>query len=434
MNEINIQNDKKVEFLDILKNQRTAQKLLKYLNTEEVHNLMVCNRRTYFAFIDPKTYIYDKYMFKKYKDNYIFFYNNGAKIKKLNQLLEVINYSDDIYTGIYRKTEKSVIAYYFIGCFLILDLFVLFVMINNKVKHFDDYLPQIPLLLFWILCIFQLIFIFILEKIGTNKIKKYFRQKKIVKNNSTLEKNLLSNISKRLYHKRPVSYRPICYTYIFCFIPIIYQSFFELSYAMAFLYIAIIFCSISLILDYVFFICYKYAHKLSKIDVYRMINWKDEQYFNYKIMNILSYYPKMNVSEIRLGFVYYLFLSIFHGVIGFYAFLIGKKLDDEDFTVSWRVLLIPLYIICGIIVLWGIIYIYSIKQHKSEYKTVLIITIVIIIICTITNCVFWPNFYLSNKGITRYFPIVIDGIITVTTAVHCFFLYKSKKKYFAEEI
>lgn len=94
--------------------------------------------------------------------------------------------------------------------------------------------------------------------------------------------------------------------------------------------------------------------------------------------------------------------------------------------------MIPLYIICFIKVLWGIIYIYSIKKHKSEYKIILIITIIIIIVCTITNCVFWPNFYLSNKGITRYFPIVIDGIITITTMVHCFFLYRSKKKIFSQ--
>ena len=179
---------------------------------------------------------------------------------------------------------------------------------------------------------------------------------------------------------------------------------------------------------------YKASHKISKKDVYSYINWKDQRYFYYKIDNILSYYPKKNVSELRLGFVYYFFLAAFHGAIIFYAFLIGNKLDDENFGVSWRVLLIPLYIICAIIVLWGIIYIYSIKRHKSKYKIVLIFTILVIIICTICNCVFWPNFYLSNKGITRYFPIVIDGIITVTTVVHCFFLYRSKKKYDSEEI
>ena len=426
--------EKKVELLDILNNQRTAQKLLRYLTTEEVHNLMISNRRTYFAFVNPKTYIYDKYMFKKYRDNYIFYYNNNIIIKKLNLILEVINYSDDIYTNIYKKTDKVVISYYFIGCFLILDLFVLFVMIDNKVQHFNDYLPQIPLVLFWALCIFQLIFIFILEKIGVNKIKKYFREKKIVDKNSLIEKKILRNISKRLYHKRPVSYRPICYTFIFCYIPIIYKSFYSLSYATAFLYISAIFCSIGLLLDFAFFIYYKGTHKISKKDKYRYINWNDEKYLYYKLENILSYYPKKNVAEMRLGFLYYFFLAIFHGVIIFYAFLIGKKLDNDSFGVSWRILLIPLYIICAIIVLWGIIYINSIKKHKSEYKIVLILTIIIIIICTITNCVFWPNFYLSHKGITRYFPIVIDGIITVTTMIHCFFLYRSKKKYFAEEI
>ena len=74
-----------------------------------------------------------------------------------------------------------VIIYYFVGCFLILDLFVLFVMIDNKASHFAHYLPQIALIIFWVLCIFQLLFILILEKNGFNKVKKYFRQKKMVK-------------------------------------------------------------------------------------------------------------------------------------------------------------------------------------------------------------------------------------------------------------
>ena len=142
--------DNKPELLDILNNQRTAQKLLRYLTTEEVHNLMICNRRIYFAFVNPKTYIYNKYMYKKYKDDYIFFYNNNIKIKKLNLILEVINYSDKIYTNVYKITNRVVISYYFLGCFLILDLFVLFVMIHNKVNNVSDYLPQIPLALFWV--------------------------------------------------------------------------------------------------------------------------------------------------------------------------------------------------------------------------------------------------------------------------------------------
>ena len=70
--------------------------------------------------------------------------------------------------------------------------------------------------------------------------------------NSLLEKNILYNISKRLYHKRPVSYRPICYTYIFCYIPIIYKSFNSLRYSTAFLYISAIFCTIGLFLDFAF--------------------------------------------------------------------------------------------------------------------------------------------------------------------------------------
>ena len=58
---------------------------------------------------------------------------------------------------------------------------------------------------------------------------------------------------------------------------------------------------------------------------------------------VLSYYPKYNIAELRLAFQYYLFLAIFHGVIIFYAYLIGKKSDDGWFGASWRVLFLPLY-------------------------------------------------------------------------------------------
>ena len=71
MNEITIksQNDEKKELIDILKGQRTSQKLFHYLTTKDVHNLMRANKEIYKTLKNPKTYIYDKYMFKKYKDH-----------------------------------------------------------------------------------------------------------------------------------------------------------------------------------------------------------------------------------------------------------------------------------------------------------------------------------------------------------------------------
>ena len=436
MNEITIQNKKKPELIDILKNQRTAQKLFNYLTTNEVHKLMRCNKDIYNAFKDPQTYIYNKYMYKKYKDNYLFFYQNNIQIKKLNRILEVINYSDSIYKSLYSKTEKMVIFYYFSGCFLILDLFVLFVMINNSVNHFDDFLPQIPLVIFWVFSIAILITIFIFEKLAFNNIKNYFRQKYIVNVKDVIESKNLEKISKRLCNLKPISYKPISYTYILCFIPVMYKYFdSSLRYSTTFLYVSIIFCSTGFVYDISKFFFYKYTHKESKKGIYYNIFQQiNPEYYYSKIYKILKYYPEWNLSEGRLAFLYYFWLAVFHGAIIFYAYLMGKKLDDSNFTLSWRILLIPLYIICFIIVLWGIIYIYSIKQHKSEYKWILVTTIIIIMICTTVNCVFWPNFYLKNKSITRYFPIVIDGIITFTAMIHYYFLYKSKEKYISEDI
>ena len=436
MNEITINNKKRIDLVDILKNQRTVQKILHYLTTNEVHNLMLSNKTIYNIFKDPKTYIYNKYMFKKYKDNYLFFYQNNIMLKKLNQILEVINYSDEIYKNLYKKTDLMVIFYYFAGCILLLDLFVLFVMIDNSANHFDDFLPQIPLVIFWVFCIAILVSISLLEHIAFNKIKSFFRQKHIVNKKDIIEEKILSNISKRLCNQKPISYRTISFTYILCFIPILYKYFFSTKYSTIFLYASGLFCLLGFIYDFTKFFYYKAKHKKSKILVYAQI-YKDlnhENYFFRKLRNIISYYPYWNVSEIRLAFVFYFWLAIFHGVIMLYSYLIGKKLDNSNFGVSWRILLIPLYIVCFIIVLWGIIYIYSIKQHKSEYKWILVSTIIIIMICTTVNCVFWPNFYIKHKSITRFFPIVIDAIITIMAMVHVFFLHLSKKKYLNEDI
>ncbi len=435
MNETSIEDSRNVDLFDVLKNPKASQKILNYLTTNEMYNLMIANKTIYNIFKDPKTFIYNKYMFKKYKDNFLFFYYHNVELKKLNQILEVISFSDNIYKRLYKKTDIIIFIYYFAGCVLLLDIFVLLVMIDKSVNHFEDFLPHIPLVIFWGLCVAVILSISILEKIAYNKIKYFFRQKDIVKEGDPLEKKILDNISRRLCNQKPIAYKTISITYILCFIPIMYKYFFSTRYSTIFLYVSGLLCLIGFIYDISHFFYYKYAHKNSKLVVYQNIYENiNPKYYYRKLRNILSYYPHFNVSEVRLVLVFYFCLAVFHGVIMFYSFLIGKKLDDSTFGVSWRILLIPLYIVCAIIVLWGIIYSYSIKQHKSEYKWILVTTIVIIMVCSIVNCVFWPNFYTKYKSITRFFPIVIDGIITVAVIIHWFFLYKSKKKYIGEDI
>ena len=213
------------------------------------------------------------------------------------------------------------------------------------------------------------------------------------------------------------------------------KYFYPTKYSITFLYVSGIFCSIGFFYDFTKYFYYKYSHQISKsLLYYNIYNDICPEYYFMKMRKIIPYDPENNVSEGRLAFQYYFWLSIFHGVIIFYSNLLGKKLDDSSFILSWRILLIPLYIVCLIIVLWGILYIYSIKQHKSEYKWILVTTIIIIMICTIVNCVFWPNFYGKHKSVTRFFPNIIDGIITVTAIVHYFFLYKSKEKYETDDI
>ena len=421
MNEIT-KNINRVELIDILKNQRTAQKLLHYLTTNEVHNLMLCNKAYYNAFKDPKTYIYNKYMFKKYKDNYLFFYNYNINIKKLNPILEVINYSDQVYKKLYNKTNIMIFLYYLAGCILILDIFVLLVLLDKTVNKFGDFLPQIPLVIFWVLCVVIILSISLLENETVNKIKNYFQFKNIVKKNDLFEKKIIENISKRLCNQKPISYKTISFTYMLCYIPVMIKYLYPTKYSTTFLFVSGIYCSTGFLFDFTNFFIYKYSHIESKeIHYYNIYKDICPEYYFIKMRNIIPYNFEYNVSEGRLAFLYYFWLAIFHGVIIFYSYLIGRKLDNSNFNLSWRILLIPLYIICFIIVVWGILYIYSIKQYKSKYKWILVTTIIIIMVCAIVNCVFWPNFYVKYKSATRFFPNIIDGIITITIIVHYIF-------------
>jgi hypothetical protein len=327
------------------------------------------------------------------------------------------------------------ILFFFAGCILILDIFVLFVLLDKNVSHFGDFLPQIPLVIFWFLCVAIILSTSLLEQCAVNDVREYFRSKKIVKEDDEFEKKILRNISKRLCNQKPKAFRPISYTYILCFIPVMIKYFYSTRYTTIFFYVSAIFCLVGFFYDFISFFYYKHSNRISKEVIYYNI-YKDicPEYYFIKMKNIKSYDPLYNVSEARLGFQYYFWLAIFHGAIIFYSYLIGRKLDNSNFGLSWRIILIPLYIICFIIVLWGILYIYSIRQQKSEYKWILEVTIIVIMICTIVNCVFWPNFYEKHKSVTRFFPIIIDGIINVTAIVHYFFLYKSKKKYENDDI
>ena len=301
MNELTIKQEKRADIYDSLKNQRTAQKILRYLTTNDIHNLMVCNKKMYLVFKNPETYIYNKYMYKKYKDNYIFFYHNNIQIKKLHLILEVIIYSDDVYKKLYNITDIMVIIFYFSGCILILDIFVLFVMLDNSVNHFDDFLPQIPLVIFWALCIAILVLISFFERHSVNKIKQYFRQKHIVNEGNFIENKLLENISKRLCNQKPVSYRAICYTYILCFIPVIYRYFDpHLKFSSTFLICSLIFCSTGFIYDISSFFYYKFTHKKSKDFIYyRIFSEIDPNYYYCKMNNILSY--SLNGIQVKQG-------------------------------------------------------------------------------------------------------------------------------------
>ena len=434
MNEIQEKTSKEFGLLAILANQRTAQKLLHYLSTEDVHNLMICDKKVYQAFKNPLTYIYDKYMFKKYKDDYIYFYKNNFQLKHKEQIKDVIISSDSKYKSLYYKSNIIVIIYYFSGCVLLLDIFVLMVMIDKSVNHFDDFLPQIPLVIFWFLSIMIIISIYLLEYLTEKSVKNEFYSKNIVNENYEIPENILKSIYKRLCNMKQTSYRAFALTYIFCYIPIIFKIIFsKFSYAAAFLCMSSIFCICGLFYDIGKYFYYRSLHFVTKYNIYENI-YKDidPEYFRNKMNNIFIGNNYQNVGEIRLSFLYYFWLAVFHGLFLFYAFLIGKKLDDINFTVSWRILLIPLYIACAIIVLWGLVYIFSIKQDKTKYRWILIITIVIIMICAIVNCVFWPNFYNNKKNITRFFPIVIDGLITIFSILHYIFLRLSRKEYINE--
>ena len=95
-----------------------------------------------------------------------------------------------------------IIIYYFAGCILILDIFVLLVLLDKSVSKFDYFLPQVPLVIFWVLCISVIVYISLLEKYAFNEIKNYFRNKKIVKEGDLFEKKNFSKYFKKIMQSK----------------------------------------------------------------------------------------------------------------------------------------------------------------------------------------------------------------------------------------
>lgn len=400
---------------------RITKYILRYLYPEDVHNLMLVNKRIYHTITNPNNYLYHKYMLYYYKDYYLFLYQRKTEIKFLPQILETIKESDTLYKKFYKTANCLVVIYFFCGLFLLLDIFVLLLILHKVIDHCWDIVPHIPIIIFWFLSLLILIIVLFLEKKLKKKLNKLIDEKIPEIDEETKEK-LIKNITFRLRNQQPVSYKPVAFTALLCYIPIIckFAKSKEVDYKTTFLVVSFILALIFFVFDLIRIYVSKYNNGFEKIEDYKWV-YSDRSgydFFESKYNeDVIMKEKNSSLDEGKMLLLFFLWKMIIFGGIIYYAYLIGKKIDEPEYDVNWKILLIPVDFVGVLLALWGCLYIYSTKDYKIKKKWILYITIVIMMGAAAVNIIVFPN-YLNEQNLTPYFPFIIDLVFTFAATIH----------------
>jgi hypothetical protein len=142
---------------------------------------------------------------------------------------------------------------------------------------------------------------------------------------------------------------------------------------------------------------------------------------------------KINEKRSNCGEVILLCSYIFGYLFGYLLLLIyldalGSKLDNPNANISWIALFSPAYFVLMLVILWGVIYCYSIKGDKTLLnKKVLVITIIIIVLGLVGNVVIIPLMLENIINISTYWPFGVFCLITISIFYHYCLIQKQKR-------
>ena len=410
----------KKKFEKFLNNYRNFNLFNSYLTTEEKKNIFKLNKKINFT--------YNKWLTKSNND-YLFNKNFYFEIKNLKKIKEIILISDQIYMKTYKFLERLVAFFYFSFVVLVIDLFPLLIILIKDSQHLNSYC-QIPFIILWLICITSgLIYLMVNNRL----IKKINKLIDSIITDATQSQNeqLAQKLKYRINNQQPIAFKLISISYILFYIPIIIKflikNFKKWSYQYAFSFVMSIIFIIYFFKQFYFFIKEKYNNRITKNFLYQKIyNNGDSLYYQNKIKNYISKSKKSYCGEIVMTISLYTTKIIIFLIFSLYFSALGKKLDDLESKTPYRLIFIPFYIITIIIIIWGILYIYSIKKFELKYKPILYINTCVLVLCSILDSVFVPLMLDKIIKMNALFPVCINILISICIFLH-YFLVKNQK-------
>lgn len=410
----------KEKFEKFLNNYRNFNLFNTYLTKEEKRNIFILNKKINFT--------YNKWLTKSNND-YLFNKNFYFEIKNLKKIKEIIFISDQIYMKTYKFLERLVAFFYFSFVVLVIDLFTLLIILIKDSKQLNSYC-QIPFAILWLICIISGIIYLVFNNRLIEKINKLI-DSIITDATQSQNEQLAQKLKYRINNQQPIAFKLISISYILFYIPIIIKflikNFKKWSYQYAFSFVMSIIFIIYFFKQFYFFIQEKYNNRITKNLLYQKIyNNGDSLYYQNKIKNYISKSKKSYCGEIVMTISLYTTKIIIFIIVSLYFSALGKKLDDLESKTPYRFIFIPFYFITLIIIIWGILYIYSIKKFELKYKPILYINTCILVLCSIFDSVFVPLMLDQIIKINAIFPACNNILISISIFLH-YFLVKNQK-------
>ncbi len=410
----------KEKFEKFLNNYRNFNLFNSYLTTEEKRNIFKLNKKINFT--------YNKWL-TKCNNDYLFNKNFYFEIKNLKKIKEIILISDQIYMKTYKFLERLVAFFYFSFVVLVIDLFTLLIILIKDSKQLNSYC-QIPFAILWLICIISGIIYSMVNNRLIKKINKLI-ESKITDATHSQNEQLAQKLKYRINNQQPIAFKLIAISYILFYIPIIIKflikNFKKWSYQYAFTFVMSIIFIIYFFKQFYFFIQEKYNNRITKNILYQKIyNNGDSLYYQNKIKNYISKSKKSYCGEIVMTISLYTTKIIIFIIFSLYFSALGKKLDDLESKTPYRFIFIPFYITTIIIIIWGILYIYSIKKFELKYKPILYINTCVLVLCSILDSVFVPLMLDKIIKMNALFPVCINILISICIFLH-YFLVKNQK-------
>ena len=413
-------------FIEIL-NDNIGKEIFKYLSLEDELKIIILNKNIY-KILTKQTFLHYKFLNKKLKDQFLFERKYKHQLLNLEKIKEILIASDDLFKKIYKQSNIMINIFYFSFLILGIDLFFLGLILGkDKSKKKISWYSQLSYIFLWIES-FLIIIIHLFKMRKAKKIIKEKINKKLPMLSIKEVKNLRKKIQFRINNLQPLTFWYIAICFLFFYFPVLIKILFEklkTSYEKAYITIAWFMFYFFLIFDLINLIYKNIKNWNIKTRKYKEIynNGKSDFYLN-KIEKYDNRNNKTYCNEYVLLIVHFGIKCFIFAVLLSYLKNLGRKFDNINYHVKWSSLFIPIYVINGFIFIWGILYIYSIKNYNIQKKPLLYLNIIIIILSSCVLSISVPQILDDNWNINLFIPAFGSLILTLSIFL-LFFLIRN---------